>query len=158
MTKTVLFLSLFSVLAIGALSHAGTVEEQLLDIRTRELAKTLRCAVCQTGSVWESNAPLAAQMRSLIRERLAQGQSEEEILAYFLSRYGDYILMEPRKTGLNWLLWAGPFVLLVCGGVLLYSLLRRWTTRTEAPQQEEALPVDDVSRRRIDEELKSLER
>jgi cytochrome c-type biogenesis protein CcmH len=137
---------------------AGTVAENTIDIRTREIAKTLRCTVCQSESVFESQAPLAQQMRGIIRERVAQGQSDEEIRAYFLSRYGDYILMEPRVRGLNWLLWTGPFLLLLFGGFLLYRTLARWTAETASAPKKDLPPLDDASRRRIEQELRSLEK
>ncbi len=149
---------LFILLLCPSFSVAETANEELLDIQTREIAKTLRCAVCQSESVWESNAELARQMRQLIRERLAQGQSPEEIRAYFLSRYGDYILMEPRKTGLNWVLWVGPFILLGIGALLLYRTVARWVAQTSSIKPEDLSPIDELHRQRIDQELHSLEK
>jgi cytochrome c-type biogenesis protein CcmH len=137
---------------------AGTVEEQSIDIRTRQIAKTLRCTVCQSESIFESQAPLAVQMRGIIRERVAQGQSDEEIRSYFLSRYGDYILMEPRRKGLNWLIWAGPFLILLVGGIILFRTLVRWTARTASAPSEDLPPLDEISRRRIERELRSLQK
>jgi len=155
--KTPLVITLLLLLAAVPVvaAAATTVEEQTLDIRTREIAKTLRCTVCQSESVFESQAPLAQQMRQVIRERVAQGQSDDEIRAYFLSRYGDYILMEPRKNGLTWLLWAGPFLLLLIGGGVLYRTLMHWVAQTAATPQKEIPPLDDLSRQRIEQELHS---
>ena len=143
-------------------AHAGTLpaelrDETALDARTRDVAKTLRCTVCQNESIWDSKADLARQMREVVRERLAQGQSPEEIQAYFQSRYGDYILLEPTKSGMNWLLWTGPFVLLGVGGIILYLVLRRWVARTPAIRMEELQPLDEAHRKRIEEELKSFD-
>jgi len=134
---------------------AATVDEGMVDIRTREIAKTLRCTVCQTESVWESGADLARQMREVIRERVAKGDTDAEIRAYFLSRYGDYILLEPRRSGMNWLLWAGPFLLLLLGGLGLLRTLRRWVAQTPGPAAD-APPLDESSRQRIERELRSL--
>ena len=152
--KTFWAIPVFLLIVLAVVASAGTVEEQEIDIRTREIAKTLRCTVCQSESIFESQAPLAQQMRGIIRERVAQGQSDEEIRAYFLSRYGDYILMEPRRKGLNWLLWAGPFLLLLFGGISLYRTLARWTAKTAAAPAEILPPLDDASRRRIEQELR----
>lgn len=136
------------------LAWGAQVEESDLDAQVREIAKTLRCAVCQNESVWDSRAALAREMREIIREKLRAGESPEEIRAYFLSRYGDYILLEPRKKGLNWLLWTGPFLLLVVGGGALFWSLRKW--KQERPP--EALPpLDPAQRRRVEEVLSSLE-
>lgn len=158
MKKSLIMSLLICLLAPLSFSIAGPMDQERLDIQTRDIAKTLRCTVCQSESVWESNAELARQMRQLIRERLTQGQSPEEIRAYFLSRYGDYILMEPRKTGLNWVLWAGPFVLLGMGGIFLYRKVARWVAQTSPIKPEESSPIDELHRQRIDQELRSLEK
>jgi len=130
---------------------ATVVDETEIDQQVREIAKTLRCTVCQTENIWESGAPLAHQMREAVRERVMQGQSAEEIREYFHSRYGDYIMMEPPKQGVNWLIWLAPFLLLFGGGVLLWREVKGWVTRTPAPQPPPAL--DEASRRRIEREL-----
>ena len=142
------------VLTVSAAAHAATVDESDLDSRTREVAKTLRCTVCQTETVWESGSPFAQQVRENIRERLQQGQSPAEIRAYFLSRYGDYILMQPPTRGVNWIVWVGPFVLLGVGALLLYRSLSRWVApaSTVPPPVE---PLDAASRSRIERELRS---
>ena len=130
---------------------AKVVDETQVDQKVREIAKTLRCTVCQTENIWESGAPLAHQMREAVRERVMQGQSAEEIRTYFHSRYGDYIMMEPPKQGVNWLIWIAPFLLLFGGGVLLWREVKGWVARTPAPQPPPAL--DEASRRRIEREL-----
>jgi cytochrome c-type biogenesis protein CcmH len=158
MMKKILFITILFLLFAPALVGAEQVSEQQLDTQIRDIAKTLRCAVCQSESVWESNAELARQMRQIIRERLLEGQTPDEIKTYFLSRYGDYILMEPRKKGLNWLLWIGPFLLLALGGALLYRSLRIWVVRTSTEQPEAAPPLDERHRKRIERELRSLEK
>ncbi|MFZ1744359.1 MAG: cytochrome c-type biogenesis protein CcmH, partial [Nitrospirales bacterium] len=88
---------LAALLTIPLPLFAAVQDETDVDIQVREIAKTLRCTVCQPENIWESGAPLAQQMRGVIRDRIALGHSTEEIRAYFLSRYGDYILMEPPK-------------------------------------------------------------
>jgi len=143
------------ILVLSSAARASTVDETDLDVKTREIAKTLRCTVCQTESIWESGAPLAAQMREVIRERLAQGQSPDEIRAYFYSRYGDYILMQPPKRGVHWIIWTGPFAALLIGGFFLYRTLRRWVVETPTPSAEFSEPLDESSRKRLDHELHS---
>ncbi|HUK55375.1 MAG TPA: cytochrome c-type biogenesis protein [Nitrospiria bacterium] len=133
----------------------ATVEEQQIDLQVRDIAKTLRCTICQNESIWESQAELAQQMRDLIKEKLLEGDSPDQIRAYFLSRYGDYILLTPRKSGLNWILWAGPFVLLGIGGIFLYRTVARWVAQTAAVKHEDPPPIDDRLRKRIEEELQT---
>ena len=146
---------LFSALPYDVM--AGTVEEEEIDLQVRAIAKTLRCTICQNESIWESQAPLAQQMRDLVKERLMKGESPDQIRAYFLSRYGDYILLAPQKSGLNWLLWAGPFVLLAGGGLFLYRTLSRWVAQAGAEKQEAPPPIDDRLRKRIEAEQHSRE-
>jgi cytochrome c-type biogenesis protein CcmH len=141
-----------------ATAQAAQVDETALDDQVRQIAKTLRCAICQTENIWESQSVLAAQMRQIIRDRLKQGESPEQIKAYFLSRYGDYILMKPRVRGWNWLIWAGPFVLLAIGGLLLYRILFRWTTVPPAAPLDQLPPLSESSRRRIDDELRAFDK
>ena len=148
-------LIVFLLLLPPLLATAAVVEETDIDIQVREIAKTLRCTVCQTENIWESGAPLATQMRDAIRERLIQGQSAEEIHAYFLSRYGDYILMQPPKRGVNWLIWIAPFLLLLIGGFFLYKEVSHWVRNTTPPPQNQPPPLDPQARERIERELQS---
>jgi len=83
--------------------------------------------VCQGESIQESPAALAQQMRVLVREKLQAGESPEQVKAYFVSRYGEWILLEPKMTGLNVALYALPVVLVVGGLGLVAFLVRRWT-------------------------------
>ena len=147
-------LVLILILLCFVFSTAGlarVVDETEIDQKVREIAKTLRCTVCQTENIWESGAPLAHQMREAVRERVRQGQSTEEIRAYFHSRYGDYIMMEPPKQGINWLIWVAPFLLLFGGGVLLWREVKGWVTKTTTTHPPPVL--DETSQRRIEREL-----
>lgn len=100
---------------------------QTLDDRVREIARELMCPVCEGQTVAESSSELAAQMRALIKERLVQGQTREEILAYFVSRYGESILAAPPKRGLGLVVWLGPLLVLLFAVALAGRTLRRWT-------------------------------
>ncbi len=130
-----------------------------LQAKTKEIAKVLRCAVCQSESVWESNSTLAIQMRDIVRDRLLAGESADEIKDYFVSRYGDYIVFKPRFEGINLLLWGGPFTILLIGGVILLRNIRRWTRkpRPTAPGTTAAAslnPIDEKQRERLEQELR----
>jgi len=157
-----LFVIFFAALAWMPLGHSfaqpasQVMDDDRLQQEIKEISKTLRCAVCQSESVWESNATLAIQMRDIIRERLIEGQTADEIRAYFVSRYGDYIVFKPRFRGLNLLLWGGPFMLLVIGGTLLFRTLRAWSARPVAAKAESMTPIDEKQRQRIEQELRSL--
>lgn len=140
------------------LPPALTMGEDELQDKTKEISRTLRCAVCQSESVWESNATLAIQMRDIVRERLLEGQSADEIRAYFVSRYGDYIVFKPRFRGVNLLLWGGPFFILLLGGGILLRNLRKWTKKPRFEVQDAPAgilePINEKQRQRIDQELR----
>lgn len=100
--------------------------DSVLDRRVKAVAQRLRCPVCQGESIQDSPAELATQMKGLVREQLATGRSEQQVLDYFLAKYGDWILLEPRRAGLNLLLYWVPVVFLLTGGIAVYFVARRW--------------------------------
>lgn len=108
----------------------------------REVGQQLRCAVCQSESVADSNSTLARNMRDIIREKVRAGESPAEIKAYFVSKYGDYILMEPRKTGANWVLWGFPFVALLLGGILVALRFMRRPASVSATAESAPIETD----------------
>lgn len=152
--KTVWLLAALWVWSAPGAVQAARVDESPTEAQARELALTLRCAVCQSENVWESNSPLAQQMRTLIRTRLERGETPQQIKAYLLSRYGDYILMEPRKRGLNWLLWGAPLVLLLAGAAWLRKVLRRAAFAKALSPPE---PLSAAQRARIEQDLRAME-
>lgn len=101
--------------------------DSALEARTSAVAATLRCPVCQGESIQESPSTLAQQMRAVVRERLRSGESPEQVKAYFVERYGEWILLEPKMTGLNVVLYVIPVLLVIGGLVLVTVLVRRWT-------------------------------
>jgi cytochrome c-type biogenesis protein CcmH len=109
------------------LAGAGAVTAQTLEDRVREMAGLLMCPVCEGQTVAESSSELAAQMRGVIREKLAEGQDREQILEYFVLRYGESILAAPPKRGFALLVWIGPLAVLLGGLGLAVGTLRRWT-------------------------------
>ena len=105
--------------------HAADVTEEPLEREMLSIADELRCAVCQNQPISESDADLARDMRQIIREQLAAGKSRQEILDYFVTRYGDYVLMKPPYQGYGALVWLAPLLLVVLLGVSAFVYLRR---------------------------------
>lgn len=104
--------------AAWALDPTEMLDDPVLEARARALDHALRCVVCQSESVASSNATWAVEARSVIREQVADGASDNEIVDFFVERYGEFVLMAPRTSGSNWLLWAaGPLMLLFAAGV-----------------------------------------
>ena len=120
------------VVAFGA-ANSARAQDQDLEARTTAVASTLRCPVCQGESIQDSPSELARQMRAVVRDRLRAGETPEQVKAYFASKYGEWILLEPRMTGLNILLYVLPVVLVVGGIALVAILVRRWTTPEATP-------------------------
>lgn len=92
------------------------LDDPVLEERARELSKDIRCLVCRNESIDESNADLARDLRLLVRERLVAGDSDAEVIAYLVDRYGEYVLLNPPASGSTLLLWGAPLALLLLGG------------------------------------------
>ena len=121
-----------------------------LDARTEEVGALLRCPVCQGLSIADSPATMASKMKARVRELLAAGYDEEQILSYFERSYGEFVRLEPARRGINWLVWLAPPLVLVGGLVLI----RRTMRRSPAPAGDgvparDALPSDPVLARHV---------
>ncbi len=129
--------ALFTIaFVIGPVSQAQTASprpratassDSALEARTSAVASTLRCPVCQGESIQDSPSELAQQMRAVVRDKLRAGETPEQIKAYFASRYGEWILLEPKMTGLNVVLYVLPVVLILGGLAMVIYLVRKWT-------------------------------
>jgi len=108
-------------------SVVATPADSTLEARTTAVASALRCPVCQGESIQDSPAQLAQDMRAVVRDQLRAGKTPDEIRAYFVSKYGEWILLEPAMRGLNILLYAFPVILVVGGLALVVFLVRRWS-------------------------------
>ena len=117
----------------------------------RDIAGNLRCPVCQNLSVGDSPSELANQMRGVIRDRLKAGETREQIEAYFVDKYGEWILLSPRPRGFNLLVWVLPFAATAVGLVAVLLLARRWSRRAAAAPPADA--IDPATRERIRREM-----
>lgn len=115
----------FSPASLHAAPTPGPVLSADQEQRADKLAHGLRCLVCQNQTLAESNAPLALDMRKLIRNQLAEGKTDGEIMRFFEDRYGDFVRYDPPFKPITWLLWVGPFVLLAAGFLVLVRTLKR---------------------------------
>src|SRR5712671_4861633 len=108
-----------------AVEPAERLADPALEARARALSQELRCLVCQNQSIDDSSADLAHDLRVLVRERLAAGDSDRQVLDYLTRRYGDYVLLRPPLKPATWLLWFGPPALLIIGFAGLIGANRR---------------------------------
>lgn len=136
---------LFLSLLLAAPIFAAQVEEDPIETQTLAIAKTLRCAVCQNQPVAESNSDLARDMRAIIREQLKAGKSREEIVQYFVDRYGNYVLLKPPTRGAGMVVWLGPLALISIVGVSGFFFLRR---RLRVPLPPVA-PLSEADKERV---------
>lgn len=113
--------------ALGACQAPAAAADSALDAQVRKLASELGCPVCQGLSVEESQAELSREFKALIREQLAAGRTPAEVKAYFVSKYGEWILLQPEAKGFNLLVYVLPVVALLAGAGLLVARVRRWT-------------------------------
>jgi cytochrome c-type biogenesis protein CcmH len=142
-----LLLLLLAGPALAVLPHER-LSDPALESRARTLSRDLRCVVCQNESIDDSNADLARDIRVLLRERLAAGDTDAQAVAFLVARYGDFVLLRPPVRADTWLLWYGPFaVLALAGGAILLALRRR---RPAAPP-----PLSPEEQARLDRLMKN---
>ena len=128
--------------ALGALSLAAASDpaERLPDpaqeAQARAIFRDVRCLVCQNESIDDSEAELARDLRQIVREQVKAGRSEAEIKRFLTDRYGEFVLLTPSWSAGNLALWAGPFLVLLFGAVLLWLRLRNRTPETELTSSE----------------------
>ena len=138
--RTILRLALLAMIGTGlpasglALAPDEMFTDPLKETRARDIGRSLRCMVCQNQSIFDSNAPLAKDLRVLVRQRIDAGDSDREVINYVAARYGDYVLLKPPMAAHTYILWGAPIVLLL-GGLGLMVAYHRDRRRQAAPQE-----------------------
>ena len=145
-----LFLSLSA--PAFAVQPDEVLKDPAMEARAREISKELRCLVCQNQSIDDSNAPLARDLRVLVRERLVAGDDDSGVLGYITARYGDYVLLRPPFKASTYVLWIGPVVVLLLGA-LGAALFLRGRNRPVTAGDTEA-PLTPEERKRLDKLLR----
>ena len=129
--------TLLLLLLLASPAFAVQPDERLadpaLESRARALSRELRCVVCQNESIDESSATIARDLRILLRERIAGGDSDAQATEFLVARYGDFVLLRPPLRADTWLLWFGPFAALVLGAGIAVVALRRRTAAAAPP-------------------------
>ncbi len=139
------------LLAVTVAAPAMAVEpheilnDPALEARARDISKILRCLVCQNQSIDDSNAGLARDLRVIVRERLTAGDSDDAVIAFVTSRYGDFVLLKPPFKSTTYLLWGGPGIILLIGLVAVVVTFRR-----RAAQPSYAAPLTDDEMQRLE--------
>ena len=153
-------IAIMATVLLMAVGCVGQDTEPSLEERAQGIDRSLMCPVCPSETVDQSQVPLAKQMRAIIREKLAAGDSRQEILDFFVSRYGEGVLAAPPKSGFNLLVWTMPLVGILAGGVTLTLVLRAMRGRRgpEVPVME--MPPTDGELEpylsRVEEEMRGM--
>jgi cytochrome c-type biogenesis protein CcmH len=147
--------SLASLVLLLALAFAGAaqavkpdevLQDPALEARARALSEGLRCMVCQNQSIDESDADLARDLRILVRQRLVAGDTDQQVMDYIVSRYGEFVLLKPRFNPRNALLWGTPVLLLLAGGLFIVLSARSRRPVSSALSAEEQAALDKMLR------------
>ncbi len=130
-----------------ALNPDEVLSDPALENRARGLSAQLRCLVCQNQSIDDSDAQLARDLRLLVREKLVEGLTDEQILDYLVARYGEFVLLNPRFESRTFLLWVGPIILLFASGLLIFFQYRKSSRNKHAAAElskEEKSKIDSL--------------
>lgn len=149
-----LVLVLATLLALAPLPAGAVNPDEMLqnpdqEARARRLSAELRCLQCQNQSIDDSDAPFSREIRVLLREKIAVGKTDDEVLDFLVARYGQYVLLKPRFSATTALLWLGPFLLVAGGGIYLW---RRRSRRDEA-----LFRLSDEEEARLEKLLKDVD-
>lgn len=119
--------------------------DSALEQRVKEVSAILRCPVCQGLSIQDSPSELSLQMKDVVRQQLREGKSPDEVKAYFVSKYGEWILLEPKATGMNLIVYALPLVLLLLGAGLIWMMVKRWSAPAAAGEPQPAPEEEELN-------------
>ena len=148
LASLILLLTLLLCGAALAVKPDEVLADSALEARARTLSEELRCMVCQNQSIDESDADLARDLRVLVRQRLVAGDTDQQVMDYVVSRYGEFVLLKPRFDLRNALLWGTPVLLLLVGGVFIVLTARsRRVLATKSLSAEEQASLDAILRR-----------
>ncbi|MDQ6830877.1 MAG: cytochrome c-type biogenesis protein CcmH [Gemmatimonadota bacterium] len=135
----------FAAVQLGAQTVSRSPgRDSVIEDQTRALASQLRCPVCQGLSIEDSPSQLSQQMRDLVRDQLRTGKTPDEVKRYFVSKYGEWILLSPPAHGVNTLIYVLPLLVIVAGGVVIVLAVRRWT-RAGGPEPHDVAEAPNSS-------------
>lgn len=140
--RSIWFLPLLLLLSLGLLLACTRQSELSVEQRAQELDRSLMCPVCPGETIEQSQNELAKQMRTLVREKLAAGESREQVLEFFVDRYGVGVLAAPPKQGFNLLAWLFPLIVLAAGGAATALVIRSMRARPRPVPARSGAPAD----------------
>ena len=148
LTKLLLvFVLILPAIEARAVNPDEVLDDPALELRARELSAQLRCLVCQNQSIDDSDAQLARDLRLLVREKLLDGMTNQQILDHLVERYGEFVLLNPRVSSRTLLLWLAPLILLVVGCAIawfMFSRQRRSKSKPSDLSAAEKAQIDEL--------------
>ena len=133
---------------VMAVQPDEVLDDQVLETRARDISKGLRCPVCQNENIDDSNSAISRELRLLVRDRLIEGDTNDEVVDFIVARYGEYVLLEPTKDGFNMILWVAPLGMLILAlGAGFATVRRKGTASSDA--------LTDAEKARLEEIMKS---
>ncbi|MBI2832682.1 MAG: cytochrome c-type biogenesis protein CcmH [Chloroflexi bacterium] len=157
-----LLLSLLVAILLVILGGCSAPERTLsLDEKAQDVYRSLMCPLCPGQTIDQSQSELSAQMRAVVREKLEQGETKEQILQFFVERYGEGVLAAPAKSGFSLIAWLAPITGIVVGGIILVFVIRKWARREHESSSEPTAPTQEVAsdekyRKQLEKELKDF--
>lgn len=149
MTRFLLIVLALLATPAGAVEPGEQLQDPALELRARAISSELRCVQCQNQTIDESNAPLAKDLRVIVRERLEAGDTDAQVLAFVQARYGDFVLLKPPLTAETAFLWTGPFLILAGAGLWL-------AMRRRGSKESIALPLSAEEEARVEAVLGTI--
>lgn len=156
-----LTLLIIATLPLGLAGCSAQKQPQSSDEKAQEIYRSLMCPICPGETIEQSQSEVSAQMRALVREKLQQGETKEEILQFFVDRYGEQVLSYPTKQGFNLLVWITPIAAIIVGGGVVWLAIRKWVKHGKAPLTKvvtltKTTPGDEKYRAQLEQELKKF--
>jgi cytochrome c-type biogenesis protein CcmH len=143
-------MSVITSIFLPMMVYAANVSEAPEEARVRDVAAMLRCPVCQSENILDSQASTAKEMVVILRERVAEGMTDEQIFTYFKSRYGDYVLLSPPTNGVGRVIWLIPFWLIAIGLMVFGWTMRRTGEQESKTRSRAATPLTESSLKELD--------
>jgi cytochrome c-type biogenesis protein CcmH len=145
--RWIILILILTVTPLWAVEPEEMLADPVLEARARALSGELRCPICRNESIDESHAPLARELRVVLRERLSAGDSDAQIKTYMVARYGEFVLLRPNTEGVNLLLWlVSPTMLIIALGVGWATIRKRGTGQTDPLTEDEQEALEKILR------------
>ena len=144
--KRLLLAALLTLSTPGvAVQPDEVLDDQVLETRARDISTGLRCPVCQNENIDDSNSAISRELRLLVRDRLIEGDTNEEVVDFIVARYGEYVLLEPTKDGFNMILWVAPLGMLILAlGAGFATVRRKGTASSDALTEAEKARLEEI--------------